>query len=363
VTTASTTYNEPYNLARKFATLDIISGGRAGWNVVTSWSEAEARNFSRDKHMEHATRYERAHEFVEVVRGLWDSWEDDAFLYDKESGQFYDEGRMHRLNHKGKFFSVEGPLNVAALPQGKPVLFQAGASDAGRELGAATADVVYTTQDSIPGAKAYYDDVKGRMARYGREPADLKIMPGVRIFVGRTRDEAQAKLDYLQDLLDPLVGLARVYAALGDLSGYDLDGPVPEPAWTSERRSNTERMLQKARAQNLTIRQLYQQVTSGGFCLVGTASDIADALQSWFEAEACDGFNVLPTHLPESCEDFVAFVTPELQRRGLFRTEYEGTTLRHHLGLKPATNRYTEQRRQAVAAALAPTAMADQGVS
>ena len=349
VTTASTTYNEPYHVARKFATLDLISGGRAGWNVVTSWSDAEAQNFNRAQHLDYDTRYERAAEFVEVVKGLWDSWEDDALLYDRQSRVFYDESRMHLLNHKGRHFSVKGPLNVACMPQGRPILFQAGASEPGREIAAATADVVYAAQSTLADALAYHDDVKGRMAKYGRQPHELLILPGVRVLVAPTRAEAQAKLDQLQDLLDPLVGLARVYAAMGDLTGYDLDGPVPDPVRPPQVRSSTERVMRMAREENLTIRQLYKRITAGGFCLVGTPVDVADGLQEWFEAGACDGFNVLPTHLPINCDEFVDQVIPELQRRGLFRTEYEGPTLRENLGLARPVNRYTQSRRQAAA--------------
>lgn len=344
VTTASTTYNEPYHVARKFATLDLISKGRAGWNIVTSWSEAEAKNFNREEHLEYDTRYERAAEFVEVVKGLWDSWEPGCIVYDKAGGLFYDESRMHLLNHRGKHFQVRGPLNVSDMPQGRPIMVQAGASEPGREIAAATADVVYAAQDSLAAAKAYYDDVKGRLAKYGRERDDLKIMPGVRTIVGRTREEAQEKFDRLQDLTDPLVGLARVYAALGDLTGYDLDGPVPEPQRSSEMRSSTERVMHRARSQNLTIRQLYKQIVGGGFYLIGTAKDIVDGMQEWYEAEACDGFNILPPYLPGSCDDFVEFITPELQRRGLFRKAYEGATLRENLGLKPHINRYLAAR-------------------
>jgi FMN-dependent oxidoreductase (nitrilotriacetate monooxygenase family) len=351
VTTASTTYNEPYHVARKFATLDIISGGRAGWNVVTSWSDAEARNFNRDKHLDYDTRYERAAEFAEVVKGLWDSWEEDAFVYDKAGGQFYDETKMHPLNHKGKFFSVAGPLNVASMPQGRPILVQAGASEQGREIAAATADVVYAAQDDIAMARAYYTDVKRRMNRYGRSWDDLKIMPGLRPIVAPTRAEAQAKFDCLQELLDPMVGLARVYNELGDLTGHDIDGPVPEPKEPPQVKSGFDRIMARVRRNNWTIRQLYQQLCgAGGFCVIGTASDIADVMEQWMEAEACDGFNILPNQLPGGCEDFVTMITPELQRRGVFRREYEGRTLRENLGLKPHINRYTAARMRPMAA-------------
>ena len=346
VTTASTTYNEPYNIARKFATLDLISNGRAGWNVVTSWSEAEARNFNREQHVDYETRYARAAEFVEVVTGLWDSWEDGAFVYDKQGGQFYDEAKMHVLNHKGQHFAVRGPLNVAGMPQGRPILVQAGASEQGREIAAATADVVYAVHDTIGSAQAYYADVKQRMAKYGRDAADLKIMPALRPVVGRTGAEARAKFDQLQELLDPLVGLARLHSTFGDLSGYPLDGPVPLDALgPNELRSISERLLERVRRDKPSIRQLYQQVAGmGGFCLIGTAAQIADAMQEWFEQGACDGFNITPTHLPGGCDDFVDLVTPELQRRGLFRKDYEGRTLRENLGLKPAVNRHARAR-------------------
>ena len=346
VTTASTTYNEPYHIARKFATLDLISHGRAGWNIVTSWSEAEAKNFNREEHLDYDTRYERAQEFVEVVTGLWDSWEEDAFLYDRASKVFYDEAKMHVLNHRGKHFQVRGPLNVACMPQGRPIMVQAGASEQGREIAAATADVVYAVQENIPAMRAYYTDVKGRMAKYGRDWDDLKIMPALRPVVAATRAEAQAKFDLLQELLDPLVGLARLHGSLGDLSGYDLDGPVPLDALgPNEVRSSTDRLRLRIEREKPTIRELYKEVAGGGgFCLIGTATDIVDVMQEWMEAEACDGFNITPTHLPGGCEDFVEFITPELQRRGLFRTEYEGPTLRENLGLKPHVNRYAKAR-------------------
>jgi FMN-dependent oxidoreductase (nitrilotriacetate monooxygenase family) len=346
VTTASTTYNEPYNIARKFATLDLISNGRAGWNVVTSWSEAEARNFNREQHADYEVRYERAAEFVDVVTGLWDSWEPGAFLFDKQGGSFYDEAKLNVLDHKGKHFAVRGPLNVATSPQGRPILVQAGASEQGREIAAASADVVYAVHDTIQGAQAYYADLKGRMAKYKRDRSDLKIMPALRPVVAPTVAEAQAKFDQLQDMLDPLVGLQRLHSAFGDLSGYPLDGPVPLDALgPNELRSISERLLARVRREQPTIRQLYRQVAGmGGFCLIGTPAQIVDVMQEWFEQDACDGFNITPTHLPGGCEDFVEMVIPELQRRGLFRREYEGGTLRENLGLKAHVNRFTRAR-------------------
>ena len=342
VTTASTTYNEPYDLARKFATLDWISNGRAGWNVVTSWSDAEALNFGREDQLDYDTRYARAAEFVEVVRGLWDSWEDDAFVFDKEKAVFYDPSKLHTLDHKGRFFNVRGPLNMARPPQGHPVVVQAGASEQGRELAAATADLVYAIHSTKEAGQAFYADIKGRMAKYSRDAQDLKILPALRPVVGRTRDEARAKFDELQGLLDPLVGLNRLGNAFGDLSGYPLDEPVPLEAFgPSGIKSLSQQLVDRVKKQRPTVRELYEQVAGmGGFCLIGTATDIVDVMQDWFEGEACDGFNITPTHLPSGCEDFVELITPELQRRGLFRREYASKTLRENLGLKPARNRF-----------------------
>jgi FMN-dependent oxidoreductase (nitrilotriacetate monooxygenase family) len=346
VTTASTTYNEPFHIARKFATLDLISHGRAGWNVVTSWSEAEARNFNREQHVDYDTRYLRAAEFVEVVKGLWDSWEEDAFPFDKQSGQFLDPAKMHVLDHKGAFFSVRGPLNVGPLPQGHPIVVQAGASEQGRELAAATADIIYAVHPSQAAAQSFYADLKRRLGKYGRAAGDLKILPALRPVVGKTTSEARAKFDQLQELLEPLVGLARLNQAFGDLSGYPLEGPVPlDKLGPAELRSISQQLLDRVRRQNPSIRELYQEVAGmGGFCLIGTPSDIADVMQAWFENDACDGFNITPTHLPGGCEDFVEMITPELQRRGLFRREYQGRTLRENLGLMRPVNRYVAAR-------------------
>ncbi|MGE0698133.1 MAG: LLM class flavin-dependent oxidoreductase [Hyphomicrobiaceae bacterium] len=343
VTTASTTYNEPYNLARKFATLDWISNGRSGWNVVTSWSEAEALNFGREAQLDYDTRYARAAEFVDVVKGLWDSWEDDALVLDKAGGRFFDEAKLHALDHAGRFFKVKGPLNMARPPQGHPVIVQAGASEPGRELAAATADLVYAIHRTKAEGQAFYADIKRRMPRYGREPDQLKILPAVRPVVAATRAEAQAKLDQLQALLDPLVGLNRLTNAFGDLSGHPLDSPVPIPDQSAQGiKSISLGLIEHVRRHRPTIRQLYEEVAGkGGFCLVGTPADIADVMQDWLESEACDGFNITPTHLPAGCEDFVALLAPELQRRGLMQREYgEGRTLRERLGLQRPANRH-----------------------
>ena len=348
VTTASTTYNEPYNLARKFATLDLISKGRAGWNVVASWSELEAQNFGLETTLDYDTRYARSAEFVEVVKGLWDSWDDGALVFDKAGGRYFDEAGMHVLNHEGRFFKVRGPLNVAGMPQGHPVIVQAGASEHGRELGAATADVIYAISGSLEAARTYYTDVKGRMAKHGRAPDDLKILPAFCPVVGRTRAEAQAKYAELQALINPLAGLGSLYSTFGDLSGYPLDGPLPEGALgRQELRSVSALLVERLKREKPTIRELYLHQGLTGSARIGTPAEVADAMQEWFEAEACDGFNITPATLPGGAEDFVDMVVPELQRRGLFRTEYEGTTLRQNLGLRPAASRYRRERRAA----------------
>jgi FMN-dependent oxidoreductase (nitrilotriacetate monooxygenase family) len=347
VSTASTTYNEPYHIARKFASLDNISGGRAGWNIVTSWSEQEAWNFSRDTHLDYDTRYDRAKEFVDVVTGLWDSWENDAFVHDKASGQFYDSSKLHVLNHRGKHFTVRGPLSAPPTPQGRPILVQAGAAEQGQEIAAANADVVYAAQVDLAGAKAYYAGLKARMAKYGRAPELLKVMPAVTTIVGRTRAEAQAKFDQLQELIDPMVGLASLFSSFGDLSGYPLDGPVPEPV-NAKVRSIAYNLWNLAQRENLSIRQFYQKKSagSGGLLLKGTAQDVADTMEEWMAEEAADGFNLTPTHLPHGAEDFVELVVPELRRRGRFRTEYESTTLRGNLGLPDYVNRHVALRQR-----------------
>ena len=296
--------------------------------MVASWSEHEAQNFGLETTLDYDTRYARSAEFVEVVKGLWDSWDDGALLFDKVAGQYFDEAKMHVLNHQGRFFKVRGPLNVAGMPQGHPVIVQAGASEQGRELGAATAEVIYAIHGSLDSARSYYADVKGRMAKYGREPDDLKIMPAFCPVVGRTRAEAQAKYDQLQALIDPLAGLGSLYSSFGDLSGYPLDAPVPDDALGSqEHRSISAQLVERVRREKPTIRELYSRSGLTGSARIGTPTDIADAMQEWFEAAACDGFNITPATLPGGGEDFVEMVVPELQRRGLFRTEYEGRTL------------------------------------
>src|SRR5258708_4274269 len=345
VATASTTYNEPYHIARKFASLDYLSGGRAGWNVVTSATEAEALNFNREHHMEHALRYERAREFLQVVTGLWDSWEDDAFVRDKASGVAFDPAALHVLHHKGKHFSVRGPLNVARPPQGYPVIVQAGASDDGRDFAASTAEVIFTAQQTLEEAQAFYKDMKGRLATYGRSPDQLKIMPGIFPVIGRTEAEAKEKYDQLQNLIHPQVGLALLSGLVGsvDLTSYPLDGPLPALPETNGNKSRLQLVRDLAVRENLTIRQVYQAIAGarGHWTTLGTPEQITDRLESWFINEAADGFNLMPPYLPGGLDDFVEHVIPILQRRGRFRTEYKGRTLRENLGLARPTNQFS----------------------
>jgi N-acetyl-S-(2-succino)cysteine monooxygenase len=343
VCTATTSYDEPFSLARRFASLDVISGGRAGWNLVTSGNETEAANFGNRPHPPKVERYRRGREFAEVVAGLWNSWDDDAFVRDRASGVFFDPEKMHVLNHKGKYFDVKGPLNVPRSPQGHPVMVQAGASEDGMELAAETAEVVFAAQSMVDSGKTFYDEVKGRMAKYGRNPDHLKIMPGLAITIGRTEDEAKEKHQRLLDLIHPDVGLGLLSRRMGfDFSGYPLDGPVPDLPKNDVVASRTDVMMAMARRENLTIRQLYQRFAGarGHLEIIGTPKQAADQMQEWLEAGAADGFNVIVPFFPNGLNDFVDLVIPELQRRGLFRTEYESTTLRGNLGLPFPESRY-----------------------
>ncbi|MDB5432995.1 MAG: nitrilotriacetate monooxygenase component [Caulobacter sp.] len=342
--TASTTYDEPYHIARRFASLDHISGGRAGWNIVTTANPDAALNFGLDEDVDHDERYRRAREFYDVVTGLWDSFADDAFVRDVDSGIYFDPARMHVLNHKGAHLSVRGPLNIARPIQGWPVIIQAGASEAGRQLAAETAEVVFAGGTSIENAKAFYADVKGRMRAIGRDPETMKILPGAFVVVGDTVEEAKAKRAHLDSLVHYDSGIGSLNSMLGyDVSGFDPDGPLPEIPPTNGSQSGRERVITLARAGNLTIRELAARVGSyGGPAFVGTAQTIADEMQQWLEEEACDGFNIMFPYLPEGLDDFVGKVVPELQARGLFRTEYEGATLRENLGLARPANRFFE---------------------
>jgi N-acetyl-S-(2-succino)cysteine monooxygenase len=336
--TASTTYNEPFHVARKYASLDFLSGGRAGWNIVTSVTDAEARNFNLERQPDHATRYQRAREFMEVVTGLWDSWEDDAFLYDKASGRYFDPDKLHILDHKGPFFSVRGPLNVARSPQGYPVLVQAGASEDGQDFAAAWAEVIFTASQTLEQAQAFYRGMRAQLVKHGRAADDARIMPGVFPVIGRTHAEAEDKYATLQALVDPVVGLGLLTGLLGDVdaSQWPLDEPLPELPRTEGSTSRQQLVYDQARREGLTIRQLYLEVSGsrGHRFVLGTAETIADQLEDWFVHDGCDGWNVMPPYLPDGLTDFVDLVVPELQRRELFRRDYEGTTLRDHLGLR-----------------------------
>lgn len=355
IATASTTYEEPYNLARKFASLDLISGGRAGWNVVTTATEAAAHNFNLDVQHPHAFRYRRASEHVEVVKKLWDSFEDDAFIRDRETGRFFDTDKLHYADHRGQHFKVKGPLNVPRSPQGHPVIVQAGQSEDGRGLAAQTAEVIFTAHQNIGTAQEFYRDIKSRARGLGRNPDHVLVMPGVSPFVGRTEQEARDKYERLTGLILEEDGVALLNALTGgtlDLTGYDLDGPLPPAPPTEGMKSRQALIRQIADENGFSIRQLYQWVASarGHFTIVGTPVQIADTLQEWFENEAADGFNILPPWLPTGLDDFVDLVIPELQRRGLFRTAYESRTLRENLGLPFPENRWAVARRAIQAA-------------
>jgi FMN-dependent oxidoreductase (nitrilotriacetate monooxygenase family) len=342
IATASTTYNDPYHVARKFASLDHISNGRAGWNLVTTANPDAALNFGHDEHMAHGERYKRAREFYDVVTGLWDSFADDAFIRDVESGIFWDPSRMHVLNHKGPELSVRGPLNVARPVQGWPVIVQAGASEAGRQIGAETAEMIFAAGGPIADAQAFYADVKGRAARIGRNPDHLKILPGALVVVGDTEDHAKAKRAHLDSLVHYESAIGSLSSVLGvDARAFDPDAPLPEIPETENSKSGRERAINLGRRENLTVRQLAQRLGGyGGAAIVGTPKTIADTMEEWLETRACDGFNIMFPYVPGGLDDFVEQVVPELQRRGLFRKEYEGTTLREHLGLPRPENRF-----------------------
>lgn len=348
--TASTTYGEPYDLARRFASLDRVSRGRAGWNIVTSSNLMAAQNFGRDSHLEHKLRYDRAIEFLEVAMKLWDSWEDEAFIADRAGGRFVDRGKVHCIDHDGPHFRVRGPLDFPGPPQGFPVLVQAGSSEDGREFAARYAEAIYTAQNDIADAREFYADVKGRMTRYGRTPDQLCILPGFAPIVGRTAEEAQEKQRALNDLVIPDYSLKVLSISLGvDLFQHDLDGPLPEVASVESINGGKSRhqvYLNMARRENLTIRQLIHRIAHGRGhdTFAGTPVQIVDHMEEWFTSGACDGFNLLPPLLPADFDTFCEQVLPELRRRNLFRTEYSGNTLRDHFGLHYPANRYAEAR-------------------
>jgi alkanesulfonate monooxygenase len=342
IATGSTTFDEPYHVARRFASLDHISGGRAGWNIVTTSNPDAALNFGLDDHMEHAERYRRAREFYDVVTGLWDSFADDAFIRDVESGIYVDPARMHVLGHKGKYFSVRGPLNIARPVQGWPVIVQAGASEDGKQLAAETAEAVFTGGGSLQDGQKLYADIKGRMDALGRARGTLKILPGAFVVVGDTVDEARAKRAKLDGLVHYESAIASLSVLLGtDASGFDPDGQLPPIPETNASKSGRARVVEAAARGKLTVRQLAERAGGySGLSFVGTPSTIADQMEEWLTTDACDGFNIMFPFLPAGLDDFVDQVVPELQRRGIFRHAYEGTTLREHLGLPRPRNRF-----------------------
>lgn len=349
VATVTTSYNEPFQVARKFIGIDHLSKGRAAWNVVTSANDNEAPLFGRDKHLAHAERYERAEEFVDVVKKLWTSIDKEALVINKESGQYLDLTKVQPVNHEGKWFKVKGTLDAPTSAQGHPVIVQAGSSEAGKELAARTAEVVFTAAQTLEEAQAFYRDLKGRLAKYGRESEDLKIMPGVFITVAKTEAEAIAKRKELNSYIHPEAGVKYLSFIYGtDLSGYDIDGPLPDIEREDKTNPNIRVNIIRdiAKRENLkTIREIYEFIAGarGHREIVGTPEQIADQLQEWFENEAADGFNVMSPTFPDGLNDIVDLVIPELQRRGIFRTEYEGTTLRENLGLKNPTRTLQKQ--------------------
>lgn len=351
IATASTTFEPAYTIARRFASLDHISDGRAGWNLVTTSNPDAALNFGMDDQMPHAERYARAREYFDVVTGLWDSWADDAFIRDVDSGIYFDPDRLHVLDHKGKYLKVRGPLNIGRPVQGWPVVVQAGASDAGRQLAAETAEVVFAAGGPIDGARAFYADVKSRAAKVGRNPDHIKILPGAFTIIGESLDEAQEKRARLDSLVNYDSGIAAVSIALGtDARAFEPDKPLPtDIPETDASKSGRERVMALAQREGLTVRQLAGRLGGyGGLAMMGTPKMIADQMEEWLVTDASDGFNVMFPYLPGGLDDFVNKVVPELQRRGLFRREYEGKTLRENLGLpRPENQFFPAARRKA----------------
>lgn len=353
--TASTTYNEPYNLARLFASLDHISGGRAGWNIVTTSDAGAAHNFGLPEHPPHGERYEKAREFLDVITKLWDSWEDDALVADPKSGVFADAGKVHRIDHVGKHYRVRGPLNVSRSPQGRPVYVQAGSSEEGRSFAAQFAEAIFTAHQTLASAQEFYSDIKTRAVALGRRPDHLRVLPGISPFLGSTEAEAKRLEEEIDDLIQPAASLDQLKRMIGvDLSGYDLDGPVPRHIIDTNGRkglaSRFQLVVDIVDRENPTIRQLIRRLAGarGHRVVVGTPEHVANEIQTWFEQGAADGFNVMPPYLTGGFDDFVAEVVPILRKRGLFRLEYSGSTLRDHYGLpRPDSLFAAEQRKSA----------------
>lgn len=346
VATASTTYKAPFDIAREFASLDVISKGRAAWNLVTSSKSDAAYNYGLDQHPEHEVRYQKAAEAFKVVTGLWDSWDDDAFLRDKDSGRFFNKNGMHELNHKGTFFSVRGPLNVSRPPQGYPVIVQAGSSPAGMDLAAQTAEVVFTAQSDLTLAQSFYEQLKGRLSEVKRLNKDILIMPGICPFVAKTESEAKEKFEQFQTLIHPDFGLAMLSDLLGGvhLKGLSLDEPLP-PLPPSNGNNSRRALIEKlSQEEQLTLEQLYKKVivSRAHLNIVGSYKQVAEQMMEWFHSQACDGFNVMPPSMPGCLSEFVSGVIPELQRMGAFKTHYAPGTLREKLGLKRPVNQYQQ---------------------
>jgi N-acetyl-S-(2-succino)cysteine monooxygenase len=342
--TASTSFYEPYNLARQFASLDHISHGRAAWNVVTSANDYAARNFGLDRLPPHGERYAKAREFVQVVEALWDTWEDGAFIWDREACLSFLPEKQHALHHRGQYFAVQGALNIERSPQGRPVIIQAGASDTGKDFAAEVAEVVFGSGGSLSKAKEYYQDLKQRMAKFGRHPDDLKIAAGISVVIGESEQEARDRLESWQELVHADVGVMRLGMDLEtDLSDLPLDQPVPEhciPASSNFHQAYFNEIASMIR-EGLTLREMARRYNRSKATFCGTAVQVADHMAFWVEAGACDGFMISFPALPSTLQDFVDKVVPELQRRGLFRTGYAGQTLRDHLGLRRPGNRHT----------------------
>jgi FMN-dependent oxidoreductase (nitrilotriacetate monooxygenase family) len=344
VGTASTSYSEPFNIARQFASLDHLSGGRAGWNVVTSTLTEAIANFGREAVVEHDLRYEIAAEFVDVVQGLWDTWEDGARILNRETGQYYDPSKVHVLDHKGKYFSVKGPLNLTRTPQGRPIIVQAGSSNSGQQLAARYAEIIFTVQLDKDESCKFYDGVKKQVIALGRRPGHCNILPGLVPVVGRTDDEARAKLAQLMTYVDPTSAMKTMSRRFGhDMSKYPLDGPVPDLPLSNLMHSYNKVASAKAKRLGYKLRDIYNEIAvARGYLLAcGSPTTVADLMAEWFKDSAADGFILLPAHFPEAFDDFIDFVIPELQGRGLFRKDYQGTTLRDHLGLPKPESRFT----------------------
>ena len=342
VATGSTTYDEPFHVARRFSSLDHISGGRAGWNVVTTANPDASRNFGRDDHMDHAERYKRAREFYDVVTGLWDSWADDAFVRDQDSGIFFDPDKLHVLDHKGDYLSVRGPLNIGRPVQGWPVIVQAGSSNDGRQLAAETAEAVFTSHTDLKAGQAFYADIKERMVAAGRDPDGIRILPACLVILGDDLEEARAKRAKLDSLVHAESAIASLSIAIGtDASKFDPDGPLPEIPESNATKSGRERAIRMAAAEDLTVRQLAQRLGGfSGLCLMGSPGMVADQMEEWLETEGSDGFTIMFPYVPGGVDEFVDRLVPVLQDRGLFRKEYEGSTLRENLGLSRPENRF-----------------------